>query len=326
MKNNLFDEFKEKIMAAKSVAICSHVNPDGDAIGSSFGLAYVLRGLGKKVSLIKNDDFPTNLIFMPDYEQQVSYDNEIFDLFIVTDVASLDRIGDAALILDRAGDSICIDHHRTNDGFANLNIIYPNYSSTCQLLADILIYADIEIGKDAATYLYLGMVTDTNRFLYESSGPDTLRTAAKLLEFGADKPLIHNNLYERLDLNYLLLQAEVIKNSRFMAEGKIILAKQDRDLLDRYGLDFDKTESLVAILKSIDGVELACLVKENEKDLQKVSFRSKTGIDVAALAQEFGGGGHVRAAGCSVKGTNSQVCALMFERMSKLIEEGCFNS
>lgn len=321
MSNNL-ELFNKTIQKARSITICSHINPDGDAVGSSIGLYLALKDLGKEVYLIKNDGFPTNLTFMKDEffgEEDIYLDKAIkSDLFIVTDVASKERIGSGIDFFNLSSDSLCIDHHKTNSGFCRNNIIEPHMSSTCELIAGLLIDGGYKISNDTASFLYLGISTDTNRFLYESSSADTLKIAAHLLEKGANKPLIHNNLYEREDPNYISLQAEVINDAKIFKSDKFILARITKEQLERYNLDFDHIEGLVSILKSLDGVELSCLVKEDRTDYQKVSFRSKNHIDVAELALEYGGGGHKRAAGCTIKGSNDEVFDLLYKRLHDL--------
>ena len=314
------EKFLDMVKKAETIAICSHINPDGDAVGSAIGLHYALKSLGKKVYLIKNDPFPTNLTFMKDRDCYYEGHPIATDLFIVVDVAGIERIGSAAAFFELAEDSLCIDHHKTNGGFCKENIIYPEASSTCEIIASILEDLDLEVTPTAASFLYLGMLTDSYRFQYESTSPDTLRRAAFLLEKGADKMYINNNLYETLDYRYLLLQAEVIKEAYFNEDKTIVIGRLTKDTLKKYGQDFDTAESLVSILKSIDGIELACLVKEDSKDGkdQKLSFRSKTTIDVAEIAQEYGGGGHVRAAGATVKNmSNIDVYNMMIERLTK---------
>lgn len=309
--------FNKTIQKAKSIAICSHVSPDGDAVGSSTALFLALKEMGKEVYLVKNDDFPTNLSFI---QNDSYYTQEPLqtDLFIVTDVASVDRVGIGSNFYEKAKDSLCIDHHITNEGFFNNNIVEPHLSSTCELIARLLIDGGYKITKEIATYLYLGITTDTFRFQYESTSAKTLQVASKLLEKGADKKLINIELYESMNPDYLLLQAEVIKNATILDNGRIILASLRLDQLQKYNLDHDKVESLVSIIKSINGVELACLIKEYEDKVQKLSFRSKEIIDVSKLATEYGGGGHVRASGATLDVSHDEAYKILEERLNKL--------
>ena len=300
-------KFNETIQKAHIITISSHVSPDGDAVGSSTALYLLLSRMGKEVYLIENDDYPSNLTFM---DMNVSYTKGPgfeSDLFIVTDVASIDRIGSARSFFDKASKSLCIDHHKTNNGFCTDNIIEPHYSSTCELVAELMLNGGYSIDPDIASYLYLGIVTDTNRFQYESTSPQTLKIASSLIELKANRKKIHYHLYESLDVDYLMLQAKVIKEAISIKEGKFMVAKLSQKDLKQFNLDYDQTDSLVSIIKSIEGVELVCLVKEEDKEKQKLSFRSKTSIDVAKLAQDFGGGGHIRAAGASVEGSLDDV-------------------
>lgn len=316
-KSNI-ELFMDTINKANTISICSHISPDGDAIGSSTGLYLMLKEMGKEVYLIKNDDFPSNLRFV--YKEDYYTDTTPFetDLFILTDVAHHDRIGIGKEYKELAKDSLVIDHHRTEGGYCDKNLIVSSMSSTCQLITDLALANGLNISKETATYLYLGMLTDTYRFQYEYSNADTLRTAAELLDRGANKSLLHLELYESLDVDYLLLQAEVIQSAKRFKEDKFIIASLTNEQLDRYGLDHDQTEGLVSIIKSIQGIELACLVKEHDVNDQKVSFRSKEEIDVAELAKEFGGGGHIRASGCTLLMSNKEAFDKVYERLQRL--------
>lgn len=317
---NVKNDFFKRIQQANNILISAHVNPDGDAIGSSFGLALVLQNLGKNAKVIKNDDYPTNLEFLKRDDLYFNDDFEEIDLFIAVDSADIKRIGISKTYFDKAKSTVCIDHHITNEGYADINIILRS-SSTCEMLAEMLMDYDVYIPQDAATYFYLGILTDTFRFSYMSANSTTLRVAANLLDINADKHLIHENLYEKLNTNLLFFQSEVIKNATRIGD-KIIAAKITKDLVAKYGLDFDKIENIVSVLRSIDGIEVSAIVREEGDIEQKLSFRSQNIIDVSKIAKEFGGGGHIRAAGASCKGSVDEVFSILLNRLEKLYEDG----
>ena len=316
VKNNFF----KLVQQSNNILISAHVNPDGDAIGSSFGLALVLQSLGKNAKIIRNDHYPTNLEFLKREDLYFNDDFDDIDLFIAVDSADIKRIGISKTYFDKAKSTVCIDHHITNEGYADINIILRS-SSTCEMLAEMLIDYDVYIPQDAATYFYLGILTDTFRFSYVSANSTTLRVAANLLDINADKNLIHENLYEKLNKNLLFFQAEVIKNATRIGD-KIIAAKITRELVRKYGLDFDKIENIVSVLRSIDGIEVSAIVREDGDIEQKLSFRSQNIVDVSEIAKEFGGGGHTRAAGASCKGSVDEVFDILLNRLEKLYEDG----
>ncbi|EHR34435.1 DHH family phosphoesterase [Helcococcus kunzii] len=316
VKNNFF----KLVQQSNNILISAHVNPDGDAIGSSFGLALVLQSLGKNAKIIRNDHYPTNLEFLKREDLYFNDDFDDIDLFIAVDSADIKRIGISKTYFDKAKSTVCIDHHITNEGYADINIILRS-SSTCEMLAEMLIDYDVYIPQDAATYFYLGILTDTFRFSYVSANSTTLRVAANLLDINADKNLIHENLYEKLNTNLLFFQAEVIKNATRIGD-KIIAAKITRELVRKYGLDFDKIENIVSVLRSIDGIEVSAIVREDGDIEQKLSFRSQNIVDVSEIAKEFGGGGHTRAAGASCKGSVDEVFDILLNRLEKLYEDG----
>ena len=320
LKSKFFDQVRN----ANNILISAHINPDGDAVGSSFGLALVLQNMGKNAKVIKNDDYPSNLDFMQKDEIYYKDDFENIDLFIALDSADMKRLGTSVEYFEKAVNTSCIDHHITNDGYADVDIILDK-SSTCEILAEMLTEEEILIPAEAASYLYLGILTDTFRFNYEGADSNTLRNAAKLLDFGADKKYIHDNLYERLNPNLLVFEGEVIKNSTRIGD-KIIAAKISKDDVAKFGLDFDKIEGLVSVLRTIDGIEVSAIVLEDGENQQKLSFRSQSFVDVSKIAKEFGGGGHVRASGATVVGGFDQVFEMLLARLEKLYEDGDISS
>lgn len=321
---NLKNKFFKLVQQSENILISAHINPDGDAIGSSFGLALVLRELGKNVKIIKNDEYPKYLDFLYRDDLYFNDDFKEIDLFISLDSADIGRIGESVEYFDKAKNTICIDHHITNEGYADLDIILEA-SSTCEILAHMFIEYDVYIPEDAATFFYLGILTDTGRFNYESSTSQTLRVAASLLDINANKKLVHENLFERMDPNLLIFQSDMIKKATKIGNNIILVAVKQDDI-DKYGYTFDDAEGLVSLLRTIDGIEVACIVKEYEKDEQKLSFRSQSIVDVSKIAKELGGGGHVRASGATVNGTSDEVFKLVKERLEKLYEDGNISS
>ena len=320
MKNN----FLKSVQQSNNILISAHINPDGDSIGSSFGLALVLKHLGKNVKIIKNDDYPKYLDFLYREDLYLNSDMDEIDLFIALDSASIDRLGDSIKYFNKAKNTVCIDHHITNTGYAEMNLVIQS-SSTCEILAYMLIENNIYIPEDAATYFYLGILTDTGRFNYQTSNSQTLRVAANLLDINADKNLIHDNLYERMDASIIIFQSDMLKKATHIGD-KVILVDIKKTDIEKYGYTFDDVEGIVSLLRTIDGIEVACIVKEYEDDEQKLSFRSHNIIDVSEIAKEFGGGGHIRASGATVKGTNDEVFKLVQKRLEKLYEDGNLNS
>lgn len=320
VKNKVFNLIKE----AKNILICGHIYPDGDSIGSSFGLALSLRNLGKKVAVIKNDEYTKYLDFMYREDLYLNEDNkadfEDLDLFISVDSSSIDRIEGSEEYFSKAKTTACIDHHITNTHYCDYNYVL-DASSACEMVAQFLMDNNVEIPKDAASFLYLGILTDTNRFNYQSSNSNTLRVAANLLDLGADKAYIHDNLYETLDPKKLIFETDAIKNATYIGD-KIVVAKVVQEDLDKYDLSVEDVEGLVSLLRTIKGIEVSAVVKEDGENSQKLSFRSQNIVDVSKIALEFGGGGHVRASGASQEGSNDEVFNKVVKRLERLYEDG----
>ncbi len=320
MKKKIYDLINE----ANNIVICSHIYPDGDSIGSSFGLALTLKKLGKKVAIYKNDEFPKFLDFLYREDVYLNESNkdefEDLDLFISLDSSSIDRIEGSEEYFNKAKTRVCIDHHITNTNYCDYNYVLDS-SSACEIVASLMFDYGFEVIKEAATYFYLGILTDTNRFNYQSSNSNTLRVAADLLDLGADKELVHDNLYETLDPKKLIFEADMVKNATYIGD-KIVVAKVRQDELDKYDLSVEDVEGLVSLLRTINGIEVSAVIKDDGESSQKISFRSHSIVDVSKIALEFGGGGHVRASGASVEGTNEEVFEKVVKRLEQLYESG----
>ena len=315
----LSDRMDQAIREAKRLVITGHQNPDGDCLGSILGLGRSLRLLGKEVDMVLDDCIPDHLAYIPGVEDIGRPDPEkSYDVFIMVDIGDLPRLGSSALLKERAPVSLCFDHHTTNGRINDFNLVLPESSSTCQLIAEFLIRHSYPFDKDLATCLYTGLITDSNRYLYKSSRQEAMRTGADLLDRGADADLVYLHEYQSLDRRLIAFQGHVVETAEYLQGGRIALANLRREVLDHFGLPMAEAESVVDILKNLKGVEVACIMKDMETDLQKVSLRSKSYYNVARLAQSFGGGGHIQAAGCSLTASNEQAYVLLKEALEKI--------
>ncbi len=314
-KDQLTDQIHRWMREANRIAICGHLNPDGDCLGSVTGLGRVLMDQGHEVTCIAYQP-PDHLSYLPDFSLlQEAKEDETYDLFIMVDVGDRKRIGAGVHALDNSKHSICIDHHLTNDHPCERNLVIAEASSTCQILSEFLQAYGDPISKNAATSLYTGLITDTNRFLYDSSRREAMRVGASLLEAGADADLVYLREYQSISPKLFSFQGRTVDHAKSLQDGKIMLARVDQKDLDASGLTMSQAESSVEVLRDLAGVELAVLVKEFEPGQQKLSFRSKEYFDVARLAQSLGGGGHRKAAGATVSGSMDEV----YDKMEKIL-------
>lgn len=298
---NLLDEIKELVINSKSIYLASHINPDGDNLGSLLALAMGLRSLNKNINIIKVDNTPKDYLFLPEIDNLSEYTvDTVGDLFIALDCGDIDRLGYAKEIALNSKYIINIDHHRTNTEFGNINIVEPNISSTGEIVYELLEGLGIELTKDMATSLYTALSTDTGSFIYSNTTGRTYEIAGKLLDKGIDLNNIVVNLYQSKSLSGTKLYIEAINTMKFYFDNKVSLTYVTKDMIERNNASWDDTEGLVNFGRDIEGVELSCLLKEYGEDEIKVSLRSKEYLDVSNIAKNFNGGGHIRAAGLTI--------------------------
>ena len=241
--------------------------------------------------------------FLPNFELAKSgYDTSlVYDLVITVDVADVDRMGNMKILFDKAKKTINIDHHKTNDLFGDYNFVVPESSSTGEVLFELFTNSGWEIDKDTAECLYTAILTDTGGFRFDNSTSRVLNIASELVRLGANPAEIYSNCYENKSKNYVMFQNYCINKAEFLNDDKIAYALIYRRDFERFNAKDDFTEGLAEQLRAISSTDLAFIIKEIEPGkLCKVSMRSKR-YDVAEICSAFGGGGHSRAAGCSIK-------------------------
>ncbi|WP_219836704.1 bifunctional oligoribonuclease/PAP phosphatase NrnA [Paenibacillus sp. R14(2021)] len=293
------------IRSGSQVLVVSHVQPDGDAISSTLVVSWILRQLGKQAVLINEGAVPTRLHYMEETAGIINYSKqpptEFFDRIIAVDCADFRRIG---LVKDLFADQaqlLNIDHHPTNDGFGSVNLIRADAAATVEILNDLIEYAGLSIDKEAATAIYTGLLTDTGGFRYSNTSPRVMQIASRMLAEDVQGHWIANHLLERMTKPQLLLLQRGLNRLTFSEDNQIAwLYVAITDMADT-GAVGDDLEGLVNYALNVEGVEVGILFKETENGDVKVSMRSSGKADVAAIAQSFGGGGHVRAAGCRLQ-------------------------
>lgn len=298
----------EQMTGIKTVGISGHVRPDGDCIGSCMGMyLYLKKNYPDARVDVFLEEIPPELEFIADIDKvnhDFSTDVKAYDLFICLDCGK-ERLGDAEKIFDAAIKKLNIDHHVSNSGTGDLNYIVPSASSSCELVYDILDVDKIDI--EIAKALYTGMVTDTGVFKYNNTSPKTMRIAAELISYGFDfGSLIDHVFYEKTYLQNQILGRALLESIRIM-DGRCIVSVVSRQSMDFYGAKSSDLDGIVNQLLLTIGVDCALFMYEMEPLVYKVSLRSNGAVDVASVAEVFGGGGHVRAAGCIVNGTQHDV-------------------
>lgn len=292
------DKFKELVDNAETIAIASHINPDGDNLGSTLALRKSLELYGKNVELLANDTIDDYLHFLPEKENYKEASRDSYDLFMILDCSEFDRIGDSLTPIAKASkNTLVIDHHVGGGIDTDLNLIYDTAPATCELVFEIIERLDFPIDKDIASLIYTGLLTDTNRFLYSNVTEYTFYVAGRLLSLGADSEYIYRNLYQSKPMKVMKFQTEVISKAEFMDKKAYSIIS--KDLVRKHGVQMGDAETIVGMLRDIDEVEVSMILKEYDNGEYKVSLRSKD-VDVAKVARENGGGGHIKASGFSI--------------------------
>ena len=293
--NITLQEAIAELRQAQRLVLTAHQNPDGDAIGSLLGLGQMLLGLGKDVQLLLDDDVPTRYNVLPGHEliQRLEEGKTYQAQLLVVLDTSLDRIG--AVREAVSAPTLNIDHHPTNEGKADKFYLDGQRAATAEIIYQLWELSGLEMTLPLAMALYTGIATDSGFFKFSNTSPFTMRSAARLLEAGVEPNLISEAMEIRpyshvKGLADALQHIEVWHNGR--AAGVFLSFEQMQEI--------EATDSLIDMLRVIEGVEIATVLKYKEADKARVSMRS-IGIDVSAIAKQFGGGGHVRAAGCGIE-------------------------
>lgn len=300
---NIAQQAAESIKKAKTIIIFHHVAPDGDGLGSSLALREMISQLGNtnKLDAVITGKIPDLYKFLPGIEYLKKSNDESlhssYDLAIALDCACKDRLGDATELFNSARNSINIDHHISDDGFADIDWIEPKASATGEVLFDLIEPLGVKLNKNMAINLYTAILTDTGGFKFENTKSKTFEICAKLLAEGADPVAIYNECYESKPLAMVKLHARAIDNAIYLENNEIVYTKITRKLLEEINASDDHIDGITEALRQVDSVKVSLVFKETLRGTTKVSFRSN-GINVCEIANFFGGGGHKLAAGC----------------------------
>ena len=315
----------ELIRKSKNFLISAHTNPEGDALGSELAFYRLVKKLGKEAVIVNEDNVPPECEFMPGINNIKRYKNERqkfnFDCFVTLDSSDLKRTGEVYRLNYSNKPILNIDHHISNSNFADVNWVDPDASSCSELIYRLYKKMKVEIDKDAALALYIGILTDTGSFRYSNTTAFTHKAVAELLEFGINVPEVYKYAYENIPFDDMKILTKVLPAIKKDAKGKVIWFEVPHNLLRNKKLSFDLSEHLLAFGRAIRGVEVVVLFKENlgTKNEIRVNFRSQGKVDVNEIAAYFGGGGHKAAAGATLHGKIGSVRRKILEKISKAL-------
>ena len=285
------------LQAANKIVLCSHVSPDGDTLGSALSLMKALQKLGKDVIVTVDDEISKVYKFLPGIESFVRFQNDeriAADLLVVIDASSLDRAGNVSQCVS-APKTLNIDHHISNTEYADYLYLDTAAAATGEIMYELIDTLGVEVDLEMATCIYTALYTDCGSFKYSNTMPKTMRIAAALLEIWVKPNEISDSMEIKPRSNIEML-TKVLETLTFDADGKIAYISINNEMYDK---DVD-TDTFISYPRYIEGVEVAIMFKAVEKAVTRVSMRSRN-LDVSEIAITFGGGGHLRAAGCTIE-------------------------
>lgn len=308
---------------AVTVGIAGHVRPDGDCVGSCMGLYLYLKKAypGKQISVFL-ENVIDNYRFLNSWEEsKKNCEEDSFDLFFALDCGEVSRIGVAGDAFLNSRTRVNIDHHISNTQFGDHNEVYPDSSSASEVIYELINYDGGEPDQSIAEALYTGIVQDTGVFQYTCTGKRTMEIAGILMNYGIPYSKIIEETFFLKSFGQNRILGEALVRSRIIQDGQVIVSYLDQEDMKEYGVTSSDLDGIVSQLRNTKNVEVSVFLYELTEGEYKVSLRSKEIVDVAAVAAAFGGGGHKRASGCSLKGEPETIIEQVTEEIRRQLIE-----
>ena len=316
-----FEELDEMLVSVKTVGISGHVRPDGDCVGSTLAVYnYIKDNYPQIMVRLYLEPIPDVFSFLQRSEE-ITFDckEEItFDLFVSLDCGSVDRLGNAMPYFYSAGHTVCIDHHESNLSFADDNYIFPDASSTCELVYELL--PEEKVSKQIAECLYTGIVHDTGIFQYSCTSPKTMVIGGKLMEKGIDYPKIVDETFYAKTFAQNKIMGYAVLNSKLYLDGQCVVGVVTSEDMKKFGVNPKDMDGIVNRLRNTKGVRVAVFMYQNEDGSFKVSTRGTDDTNLATFALQFGGGGHAKAAGFTLYGSAEENIAKVIEALAEYLK------
>ena len=319
------DKILELAKSKQNILLSSHMGPDGDSLGSQLAFYEYLQSLGKNVWIFNHGHIPhyfhnfkNHDLIETDPEKWIVPDSG-FDLAIIFECTSLDRTGDVSRLIDPEMAIINIDHHLENSEYGRYNYVDTTASSVGEMIVRIFRKAGFKPDIDVATYLYIAILTDTGRFHFTSTTPESMRAAADLIEVGINVKEITDKIYYCATQEQMRLTSEIVSNMELFYDDQVCIITLRTADLKKYGLKYGDMEGLVEWTMRIKGVKIGILLKDREPDYTKISLRSQGSVDVYKLAQYFEGGGHMNASGCHINADLESAKKQLLEKIEEFL-------
>lgn len=307
------DILEHELSGAKKIGITGHIRPDGDCIGSCNAFYQYLMDNRQELELEQIDIYletfgkEFNILSATDIIRHTFDYDETYDVFITLDCSSLDRLGNSMRYFNSAKRTICIDHHITNDNFADVNHVVPNASSTCEVIYELL---DAKrITKEIAQSLYIGIVHDTGIFRHSSTSGRTMEIAADLIRKGIDFTKLIDETFTQKTYAQMQILGRALMESVLYMDGRLVASFVNLNTMSLYEVTHKDLDGIIDQLRTVKGTEVAIFIYETDNGDNKISLRSNGLVNVSKIAQNFGGGGHVKAAGYNMRGSAKDIIA-----------------
>lgn len=302
------------------ILILSHQKPDGDTLGSGFALLYCLHGMGKAARIECSDGFPSRYSFLypdfiPDAQEQFTP-----DLIVAVDIADTQLLG-SATVCYRDQIDLCIDHHPSNSRYAEYLLLDENACATAQVMYAVLTRMGAQLGRQEAACIYTGLTTDTGCFRYSNTNADAHRLAAELIDKGVDSWAINKLMFETKSVARMDLERMVMDTLEYHFDNRFAMIVISDEAVAQTGLPEEEMEGIASLPRQIEGVEASVTLKQKGGDKYRISMRSSEQIDASKVCAALGGGGHARAAGCTLQGTLEEVKDLILTQIQSEFED-----
>ncbi len=287
---------------AGTICILPHVSADGDALGSCLALGLALRKLSKSVDIVLEEKIPYIYDFLPGREMTRVYGNDsgTYDVVVALDTGDMGRLGKRAPLFEAAGITVNIDHHRTNSGFGFYNYVHTASSAVGEIVYRMIKKMGIDMDLDIATCLYVAITTDTGGFRFGNTTAVTHQIAGELINKGVQVAEISQRVFDAMSLEKLRLMGNAINTLELLEDGRVAYITVTDEIMQKVGAADEDCDGIVNLGRNVNGVEVAVMFRQKDSGEIKLNFRSKAYVDVSAIAAAYGGGGHIRAAGCTV--------------------------
>lgn len=308
--NELWQKAAAFIKSYDSFLVISHVHPDGDAVGSTCAAAHLLERRGKQYVMTNASPIPEKYLFMEKAKEILPWDEAkkaSFDAVITVDCADRSRLGDAEAVLEARYPLLNIDHHPTNTRFGNVNVVLPDKAATAELMYDFSQFLQLKWDRAFAEAVFAGVMADTGSFRYANTSPSAMHLAAHLLEYGVVPNRVATHIFDTMTPAKITVIKHALNSLEISDDGRMAWITLTSEQMKGAGAKEEDAGGVINYARNMKGVEVGLLFKQLDENAVKVSIRSDETIDASKIAQQLGGGGHARAAGCTVEGPLPQV-------------------